>query len=496
MARPMRSRLPARRWRQIAVIAVVVAGLAVIIVANRHILAQSLRTLAHLDWRWVLAALAAEAVSLATFGIKRTILLRAEGDPATLGSVTAITYAGNALSMAVPFAGAQLAAVYSYRQLRGRGLGSAITSWALAVSAIVSSSALALVLLAGALLGGQPAATVAGLIAALAFLLPGVAVLLALRYQAVRAWIHRVAARVLRPLHRRLHRGWTDPDALEEFLDRVASISLPGWRYAAVFGLALLNWLADCGCLACSILATGQPVPWHGLLLAYGAAAAVGSSGLSPGGFAAVEIALTAALTAAGMTVSAALAAAIAYRLMSFWLILLGGGISLLVLSRRAAADPGAPPPHPEPVTGGRDAPHLAAPRPPPGRPALGQTSPPQDTGWCGRRRDGGDVPRRPGQPPGEPDLPDHDGAGPGASCRRVLTVRGRKTGRLCRTPGGAGGAPVPDRDPGRPGLFRRRAGPPRPAHRRGTAPAPGAPALPAPPELWRPAPGYCQASR
>src|SRR5580693_1765195 len=139
----------AKRWRRITVVVILVAGLAAIIITNEHILLQSLHTLAHLNWWWVLAALAAEAISLTAFGISRVILLRAEGDQATLGTVMSITYAGNALSMAVPFAGAQLAAVFSYRQLRGRGLGPAITSWALAVSAIVSSAALALVLLAG-----------------------------------------------------------------------------------------------------------------------------------------------------------------------------------------------------------------------------------------------------------------------------------------------------------------------------------------------------------
>ncbi len=341
----------AKRWRRITVAVILAAGLAAIIITNEHILLQSLHTLAHLNWWWVLAALVAEAISLTAFGISRVILLRAEGDQAAkLGTVMSITYAGNALSMAVPFAGAQLAAVFSYKQLRGRGLGPAITSWALAVSAIVSSAALALVLLVGAFVAGQPGATVAGLLGAAVFLVPGVTVLLALRYRAVRAWIHRTLAVLLRPLHRRWGKSWMDPAALEEFLDRVASISLPGTRYAQVFALALVNWLGDCGCLACSILATGRPVPWHGLLLAYGAGAAVGSSGLSPGGFALVEIALTAALTAAGMTASAALAASIAYRLISFWLILIGGGVSLIVLARKGAgtvAEDTPPPPQP-----------------------------------------------------------------------------------------------------------------------------------------------------
>jgi uncharacterized protein (TIRG00374 family) len=105
--------------------------------------------------------------------------------------------------------------------------------------------------------------------------------------------------------------------------------------YAEVFGLAALNWAADCGALACAIRATGQPVPWHSLLLVYGAGAAVGSTGITPGGFALVELALTAALTAAGLHRSPALAAVLAYRLVNFWLILIGGWILMAYLAHR-----------------------------------------------------------------------------------------------------------------------------------------------------------------
>ena len=117
-----------------------------------------------------------------------------------------------------------------------------------------------------------------------------------------------------------------------------------------MFGLAVANWLFDCACLACAIRATGQPVPWHGLLLAYGAGAVAGSTGVTPGGFLIVEAALTAALTAAGMNAGPALGAVLAYRLVNFWMILLGGGIALIVLTRmkhireypRTEARPGA----------------------------------------------------------------------------------------------------------------------------------------------------------
>jgi len=246
----------------------------------------------------------------------------------------AITYAGNALSMSVPFAGAQLAAVFSYRQFRRRGLDPALTGWALGVSAIASSSALALVLVAGALAGGTPLASAAGFAGAAIFVLPAVVVLLALRYPRARSVINQLLAGAVHLARRVVRKPGVDPAALEEFLTRLASIKLGWLSYAEVFGLAVVNWLADCACLACAIRATGSTVPWHGLLLAYGAGAVVGSTGAMPGGFGLVEVTVTAALVATGMSASAALTAVLAYRLVSFWLILFGGGVTLLVLTR------------------------------------------------------------------------------------------------------------------------------------------------------------------
>jgi uncharacterized protein (TIRG00374 family) len=264
----------------------------------------------------------------------------------------AITYAGNALSMSVPFAGAQLAAVFSYQQFRRRGLDPALTGWALGISAIASSSALALILIAGAFAGGAPLVTVAGFAAAAVFALPALTVLLALRYPRAREVANRALASLI-PLARRvLRKPELDPAVLDEFLTRLASIRLRWPQYVEVFGLAAVNWLADCACLACAIHATGAPIPWRGLVLAYGAGAAVGSTGVTPGGFGLVEVTLTAALVAAGLSTGRALTAVLAYRLINFWLILLAGGISMLVLSRaresrirrytRPEQDPGA----------------------------------------------------------------------------------------------------------------------------------------------------------
>jgi hypothetical protein len=323
-----------RRWLRI-VVAVLAAGAIVwVVVASRHTLGESLSALGNLDFRWFALAIVCEAVSLTAFGLSRRRLLRADGHQAGFASVMAITYAGNALSMSVPFAGAQLAAVFSYQQFRRRGLDPALTGWALGISAIASSSALALILIAGAFAGGAPLVTVVGFAGAAVFALPALTVLLALRYPRARETANKALASLI-PLARRvLRKPGLDPAVLDEFLTRLASIRLRWPQYVEVFGLAAVNWLADCACLACAIHATGAPIPWRGLVLAYGAGAAVGSTGVTPGGFGLVEVTLTAALVAVGLTTGRALTAVLAYRLINFWLILLGGGISMLVLSR------------------------------------------------------------------------------------------------------------------------------------------------------------------
>jgi putative heme transporter len=342
-----------RRWPRVAVATVAVGAMAWLIVANRHTLAESFSSLGHLDFRWFALAVLCEGVSLTAFGLSRRRLLRADGHQAGFASVMAITYAGNALSMSVPFAGAQLAAVFSYQQFRRRGLDPALTGWALGISAIASSSALAIILIAGALTGGAPLATLIGFAGAAVFALPAVTVLLALRFPRARAVANKVLAYLIGLAGRVFRRPVIDPAALDDFLTRLASISLRWPRYVEVFGLAALNWLADCACLACAIRASGEPIPWRGLVLAYGAGAAAGSTGVTPGGFGLVELALTAALVAAGLTTSRALTAVLAYRLINFWLILLAGGIAMIFLSRaresrihvytRPEQDPGGP---------------------------------------------------------------------------------------------------------------------------------------------------------
>ena len=323
------------RWGRAVLVALAIAVLVTVIVLDRHTLAESLSAIGGLNFLWFAAAIVCEGISLLAFGFSRRLLFEADGHHARIGSVMAITYAGNALSMSIPFAGAQLAAVFSYRQFRRRGLDPALTGWALGVSAIASSSALALVLIVGAIAGGAPLATAVGFLGAAVFALPAITVFLALRYPKARAGANRLLTWAVHLVQRIFRRPGIDPAALDDLLERLATIHMGWLAYAEVFGLAVANWLFDCACLACAIKATGQPVPWHGLLLAYGAGAVAGSTGVTPGGFLIVEAALTAALAAAGLNAGPALGAVLIYRLVNFWMILLGGGVVLIFLSRK-----------------------------------------------------------------------------------------------------------------------------------------------------------------
>jgi putative heme transporter len=186
---------------------------------------------------------------------------------------------------------------------------------------------------AGAIAGSTSAASAAGYAGAAVYLLPVVGVLLALRFDRMRALLQSVLEKLAALSKRAFGKPEDGGAGVDTFLDEVSSrrLSLPG--YGRVFGLALANWAFDCVALALSIRAMGQPVPWDDLLLVYGAGAAVASTGLTPGGFALVELAMTAALTASGLHSSAALAAVVAYRFISFWLVLLGGWVAFIVLA-------------------------------------------------------------------------------------------------------------------------------------------------------------------
>ena len=85
-----------------------------------------------------------------------------------------------------------------------------------------------------------------------------------------------------------------------------------------------------------SFRAVHAAVPWHGVLLAYGAAQVVGSFPVVPGGFGIVEGSLAVILTAYGAGQVPALATAITFRVVNFWLAIVVGWLAVAVIAIQA----------------------------------------------------------------------------------------------------------------------------------------------------------------
>jgi uncharacterized protein (TIRG00374 family) len=81
-------------------------------------------------------------------------------------------------------------------------------------------------------------------------------------------------------------------------------------------GLTLLYVL----CLAACVHALGGSVSLTSVAVVYLTGSAIGSAAPTPGGLGAVEVALSAGLTAAGVAGATALSAVLLFRLLTFWL--------------------------------------------------------------------------------------------------------------------------------------------------------------------------------
>ena len=95
------------------------------------------------------------------------------------------------------------------------------------------------------------------------------------------------------------------------------------WRHGvAAISYAALNWLLDALCLWTVLQAFGVSLPFRSLSLVYAAVVASAAVGLTPAGIGTVETAIVLALAGLGGGTAHALAAALVYRAISTWLVL------------------------------------------------------------------------------------------------------------------------------------------------------------------------------
>jgi uncharacterized protein (TIRG00374 family) len=321
--------------------------------AENSDVAGSLKVLAHLRWTWLAAGIALEVISIAAFAAMFRQLLNAGRIRPRRPQMLVTVYAANAMSVSVPLAGPGLAAAYLFRRFTRFGAGAAGAGWALLAGGVISTIAWVVVLAVGGLASGHAVAlaiTVPALALAVAV---AAAIAAAARYPRARQVLENFVTQALTQGARLLRWPATDPRlALRAWAQRFGAVRLPTSNWALAFGCSLLNWFTDAAVLTAGIIAVGARVPWHDVLLVYAAGVSAQGLCLTPGGLAITEGAISLALVASGLHVRQAVAAAVLYRLISFWFNAALGWLILLVVHARRPAASSVPEPALEPSAG------------------------------------------------------------------------------------------------------------------------------------------------
>jgi uncharacterized protein (TIRG00374 family) len=325
------------------------AGLAIGIVVllllfgRRGDLQAARHDIAHASAGWLAAAVAAEAASLCMFSFLQHRVLRLGGASVPLTRLVILSLANDAIANSVPGEPA-VSGAYRYRYYRRHGVTGAAAGWTIFTVLIAQSIGMSLLLLAGiavaagSVLGDGTGATgpsgagdarAAGL--GLVIVAAAVAVLIR------RDLLLRLVSAAVRGTRRLTgHPRGIIGERIEATLARMREIPLGARSTVTVVAVAACVWLCDFGCLVCAFGAVHAAVPWAGVLLAYGAAQVAGSLPVVPGGLGIVEGSLAVILTAYGAGRVPAVSAALVYRLISFWLAIATGWISVGVIARRA----------------------------------------------------------------------------------------------------------------------------------------------------------------
>jgi glycosyltransferase 2 family protein len=273
----------------------------------------------HADWVWALWALGASALTFVAAAIG---LMGAVPQHIPLPITTAVQLAGSFVNRIVPARMGGMATNLRYLQKRGVDLAMATASIGVQqVSGLIVHVALSAVLLvwAGrnasdaldALPSGQAVLiglTVLGALSGLLFLLP---------------WGRRLLrARVLPPLRRSLV--------------GVAAVARSPLRLLELFGGAVFLTLMNIAALVLSVYAFGATdvsVVVIGVVFLVGSG--VASVAPTPGNLGAVEAALIAGLTTVGVDRDVAVPAVFLFRIVTFWLPILPGWLTFVLLQRR-----------------------------------------------------------------------------------------------------------------------------------------------------------------
>jgi uncharacterized protein (TIRG00374 family) len=140
---------------------------------------------------------------------------------------------------------------------------------------------------------------------------------------------------LLPPIRRRIV-GLVQP-LLQQVIPALLDVAQTPKKLTLGLGGNLLLNVAYILCLYASLQAFGVSAPLSAVAVVYLAGAALGSAAPTPGGLGAVEAALVAGLTAVGIPSSVSVPGVLLFRLVTFWLPVAPGYLSLGYLQRKGA---------------------------------------------------------------------------------------------------------------------------------------------------------------
>ena len=269
------------------------------------------------DWRWTIAAL---ALSAATYAAATEALIGFVPGRLSFRRTLLAQLASSFVTLVTPAAvgGATL----NIRYLQRQKIPAAAAAASVGVAQVVAFVLHVLLILVFAAIAGSSASEPIHPPRWAWFVLAGL-VLIALVVLAI-------------PAGRRMLRARLSP-MLGQVLPRLLEVAQHPAKLAQGIGGTLLLSFCYILCLAACVAAFSRSVPIAKIGLVYLTGSAIGSIIPTPGGIGAVEAALTAGLTAAGVPGAVAASAVLLFRLLTFWLPIPFGWGALKYLEREQA---------------------------------------------------------------------------------------------------------------------------------------------------------------
>ena len=274
------------------------------------------------DWWWVVPAVIAEIGSYVCFTLMQYDLLTAGHLRPPLSPLFKLSFASQAITNSLPIGNA-VASVYGFRWFRRFGADNTLAVWAMAGTLVAASVSLSLVAIVGLGVAADEGASldlVPVLIGTFLIML-GLGSLFVYE-RPLHAVVYGCPAALGRA-HAPAARRHDGPD--RGIMAWMTAVRLSWTQIGRIVAWGTANWLLDCACFAMMFRAIDAPIPWKGLLLAYGAGQLAATLPITPGGLGVVEGSITVALVAFGGAETSTAYAVLLYRIISFWMILVIG---------------------------------------------------------------------------------------------------------------------------------------------------------------------------